>query len=233
MVERIITESKRVMDYLDQVRDLADKNRVPLGFLPESAYREAAIKRHLWIAPADNIGQIRGYLLFGGAYPRLRVFQICVHPDHRLSGAARELIAALKDFGEKFNYQTITARVASELEANNFWQKSGFHIIRTIPGEGNRRSINVYALELDVPSLFHSAQRSISSSYDASSLMGRSIRPLLETPSYVIDLNVFFDVVKKRNHDDEAASIISSALKNEIRLFVRELHRKVTTPVLR
>ena len=177
------------------------------------------MKKSLWIAPAENIGRLRGYLLFGGVYPRLKVFQICVHPDYRLSGTARELIVTLKDFGEKWGYQTITARVASELKANNFWQKSGFHVIRTTPGRGKRRSINVYVLELDVPSLFHTGREPVSSSYDAPSLIGRSIRPLLETPSYVIDLNVFFDVVRKRGHD-EAASILSSALKNEIHLFI-------------
>jgi predicted nucleic acid-binding protein len=45
-------------------------------------------------------------------------------------------------------------------------------------------------------------------------------RPLLSNQTYVLDLNVFFDVVKKRLNRDIAARIISSGLNNEIRVFV-------------
>ena len=44
-------------------------------------------------------------------------------------------------------------------------------------------------------------------------------RPLLPTPSYVIDLNVFFDVVRSRDAG-QSAQILRSALSHEIRLFV-------------
>ena len=219
MAERIVTESAKVMDYLEQVRSLADKNRSALGFLPASAYTEAAMKGNLWIAIDKNTEKLRGYLFFGGVYPQLRVFQICVSSDCRSSGTARELIGALRKYGESFSYQTITARVASELEANRFWQKSDFHIIRQVPGRTAGRTINIYVLVLDVPSLFDIDRHRTPSPYGASPLLAQSIRPLLETPSYVIDLNVFFDVVKQRD-DGESARILSSALNNEIRLFV-------------
>ena len=206
------------MSYIAQVRSLADRNRDALGFLPKSAYTEAAIKGSLWVAIDGNTGKFRGYLLFGGVHPQLKVFQICIHPDYRASGTAQRLIESLKKYGEDNDYQTISAKVASELEANRFWQNSDFHIIRQIPGRTRGRTINVYIFELDVPSLLHTG-RSRDSSTKSSPLLWQPIRPLLETPSYVIDLNVFFDVVKSRD-DGEAAHIISSALNNEIRIFV-------------
>ena len=218
MAEHIIKDSGKVMSYIAQVRSLADRNRDALGFLPESAYTEAATKGSLWVALDGNTENFRGYLLFGGVHPQLKVFQICIRPGYRASGTAQRLIESLKKYGEDNDYQTISAKVASELEANRFWQNSDFHIIRQIPGRTRGRTINVYIFELDVPSLLHTS-RNRDSSTKSSPLLWQPIRPLLETPSYVIDLNVFFDVVKSRD-DGEATHIISSALNNEIRIFV-------------
>ena len=218
MAEHIIKDSGKVTSYIDQVRSLADENRTALGFLPKSAYTEAAMKESLWIALDKNTGNFRGYLLFGGTYPQLKVFQICIHPTDRSSGTAQKLIESLKKYGENHDYQTISARVASELKANRFWQKSGFQIVRQVPARTRGRTINVYVFELDVPSLLHIG-RDRDSSSRSSSLLGQSIRPLLETPSYVSDLNVFFDVVRNRD-DGEAAHIFSAALNNQIRLFI-------------
>ncbi len=217
------------MNYIDQVRSLADENGTALGFLPKSAYTEAAMKESLWVALDGITEGFQGYLLFGGTYPQLRVFQICTHPDHRSSGTAQKLIESLKEYGEEHDYQTISARVASELKANRFWRKSGFQIVRQVPARTPGRTINVYMFELDVPSLLHTG-RSRDSSAKPSPFLEQPIRPLLETPSYVIDLNVFFDVVKNRDYG-EAARIISSALKTKIRLsvtseFIRELERR-------
>ena len=229
MAEHIIKDSGKVTSYIDQVHSLADENRAALGFLPKSAYTEAAMKESLWIALDGTTGSFQGYLLFGGTYPQLKIFQICIHPDYRSSGTATKLIESLKKYGEDHDYQTISARVASELEANRLWQKSGFQIVRQVPARTRGRTINVYIFELDVPSLLHTS-RSRDSSARPSPLLGQSIRPLLETPSYVSDLNVFFDVVRNRD-DGEAAHIFSAALNNQIRLFVtsefaRELERR-------
>ena len=176
------------------------------------------MKGSLWVALDGNTGSLRGYLLFGGVHPQLKIFQICTHPDYRSSGTAKKLIESLKKYGEDHDYQIISAKVASELEANQFWQRSGFHIVRQVPGRTRGRTINVYIFELDVPSLLH-IDRSRDSSAKPSPLLMQPTRPLLETPSYVIDLNVFFDIVKSRD-GGEAAHIISSALKGEIRFFV-------------
>lgn len=146
----------------------------------------------------------------------MKVFQICVHPNHRSSGIARMLVSELIRYSTECGYLNITARVSSRLKANKFWQRSGFHIIRQTPGAPGT-TINLYSLNLDVPSLF--SDESTRSTVKHSTLQIDPRRPLLQTPSYVIDLNVFFDAIQNRDHG-QAAQIIALSLEHTIRLWV-------------
>ena len=213
MRESIVTDPNEVKNYVDEIRRLADANRTALGFLPASVYRESAMKGDLWI-DVDRTRKVRGYLLFGGRFPRLRVSQIFVRPEFRRSGTARTLLEKLRDYGEKHNYLTITARVARELEANRFWEACGFFVTDRIPGEAKRRPLYKYALELDAPSLFPGEPF-----HAADSTRIRFPGPRLSTPSYVIDLNVFFDVLRNRDKG-ESSLVLSMGLNSEVRLFV-------------
>ena len=125
MTDAILDAPAAVAEYVDQIRQLADDNRDALGFLPATAYQEAAMRGCLWVAVEGQAQNLRGYLFFGDRFPRLRVYQVYVCPAGRLSGTARRLIEKLKQFGEAHDYLTITARVASELAANGFWSKLG------------------------------------------------------------------------------------------------------------
>lgn len=223
MSESIVIDPNEVKNYVGEIRRLADANKDALGFLPASVYRESAIKGDLWVA-VDRARKVRGYLLFGGRFPRLRVFQIFVRPEFRGSGTARTLLEKLRDYGERFNYLTITARVARELEANKFWKTCGFLVTDRIPGEATRRPLNKYTLELDVPSLFRGE-----SLRPIDSTQIRYPGPILSTPLYVIDLNVFFDVLRNRD-EEESSLVLSLGLNSEVRLrvtseFVKELER--------
>ena len=229
MTERILKTPAEVQSYIDQVRSLGDANRSALGFLPASAYTETAMKGCLWVAVDQTNKNLMGYLLYGGTYPHLKVFQVHVLPEFRSRGLARRLIKELRKYGEDDNYQTISARVAAELEANRFWQGIGFRIIRRVAG-GSRsgRKLNVYLFELDTPSLFREKIEA-SSQVEGVRQITYPSRPILKTPSYVIDLNVFFDVVGKRD-TGESARILSSGFDGEIKLhvtseFIRELER--------
>ena len=230
MTERILKTPLEVKSYIEQVRSLGDANRSALGFLPASAYTETAMKGCLWVAVDQTNKDLLGYLLFGGTYPHLKVFQVHVLPEFRSRGLARRLLKELRKYGEENNYQTISARVATELEANRFWQGIGFRIIRRVAG-GSRsgRKLNVYLFELDTQSLFREIQTEESFQVEGMRQITYPSRPILKTPSYVIDLNVFFDVVGKRD-TGESARILSSAFNSEIKLhvtseFIRELER--------
>ena len=135
MTEKILQDPGDVMDYIEQVSGLADENRSDFGFLPESAYTEAAMKGYLWIAIDSSTKKLRGYLFFGGTYPHLKIFQIYVCPRFRSAGLGGNLVGTLKKYGEENSWLTIRARVASELKANKFWQGAGFVIVRQVPGK--------------------------------------------------------------------------------------------------
>lgn len=223
MTETILDAPAKVIDYVDQVRRLADANKDALGFLSAIAYEEAATRGCLWVAVSGSARRLRGYLFFGVRFPRLRVYQVYVCPEFRSSGTARALIERLKRYGEDRDYLSISARVASELPANRFWQALGFNVIGRCPGGKKGRTINRYALALNVPSLFGRDQPS----EDARQQL--HVRPVLETRSYVIDLNVFFDAVRDRD-EGEAIRILSMSLDSDMRLavtveFTRELER--------
>ena len=225
MNETIIDAPAEVTAYLDQIRNLADAKRDALGFLPATAYEEAATKGCLWVAVEGSAKKLRGYLFFGVRFPRLRVYQVYVCPEFRSSGTARTLIEKLKSYGEDHDYLTITARVASDLPANGFWRNLGFNIIGRQSGGSRGRTINRYALALDVPSLFGRGQP-VSEGTEQT----LHVRPVLETRSYVIDLNVLFDVLRDRDQG-EAIRVLSMGFDSDMRLavtseFTRELERR-------
>ena len=231
MTESILDVPAEVTGYLDHVRHLADANRGTLGFLPATAYREAAMKGRLWVAvggTTTNARELRGYLFFGDRFPRLRVYQVYVCPRFRASGIARRLINKLKRYGERHEYLTITARVASELPANEFWNSLGFNVTGRCPGGKKGRTINRFGFALDVPSLFGRAQpRGLPTAETIERAV--HIRPVLQTRSYVIDLNIFFDALRDRD-EGEALYILSMGFDSDIRLavtaeFTSELER--------
>ena len=215
MAESILKQVDQVMPYVDQVRRLADSHQDEFGFLHEPVYVESAERGNLWIVIDKASRDFRGYLLLGGRHPRMKVFQAFVHPDHRSSGIGKRLISELIKYSTERGYLNITARVLSQLEANRFWKKVGFHIIKQKPG--TRGTINIYSLNLDVPSLF--GDESDQPSSDQATIQIDPRRPLLQTLTYVIDLNVYFDAVRNRD-SGQSSKIIASALRKEILLYV-------------
>ncbi len=152
---RILTEYQDVEPYLDSVCNLADKNRDSLGFLPASAYRELAVRGRLWPVIDQNSAGPLGYLMFGGRYPHIRVFQLFVTEGARKHGVGKQLISTLKDTAGRWAVQTITARVAADLPANAFWERQGFRLIRQEKGgETTDRVINIRAFEVPYTSLW-------------------------------------------------------------------------------
>lgn len=186
------------MPYIDVVREQADANREALGFLPDRVYREAAEQGKLLVALAVE-GQRQtyaGHLLFGGAYPRARVFQIFLSPSYREKGVGRRLVEDFVHEMEADHYISITANVAADLvQSNAFWKRIGFHVVRTRQGGAARgRSLNVFARDLDTPNLFSLTNPVAYCDRADLRLLNRLST---QAPLYVLDLNVLFDLVKR------------------------------------
>jgi GNAT superfamily N-acetyltransferase len=209
-----------VLPYVGLVRRSADLERDALGFLPDAAYETAASSGRLFVASRAEHGGAKflGHLLFGGSFPHIRVHQLHVIPEARNLGVARSLMNSLTAFAEQRGYMDMTARVASDLHANAVWEKLGFATVRTqVGGAARNRTINVRVRILNTPTLFGYPNGEPVSGLPT---LGRRVSGY--TPVYAIDLNVFFDVVKRRPRVEHASQVIGAALDNVIRLVVAE-----------
>jgi predicted nucleic acid-binding protein/GNAT superfamily N-acetyltransferase len=217
-----------IQPFLEAARTQSDSEREALGFLPASAYLEAAKQGKLFVLILGDTTDTHygGHLLFGGVFPQLRVRQICVVPRYRRQGHATTLIRALKAFGEHEGYLSIVANVASDLEsANSFYGRNGFATRRLKQGGTSRnRIINVRTIELQTPNLFTLMSQQTIPTSD----LIKPHKKSSEIPLYAIDLNVFFDAIKARPRSEDAGAVFEAALRQKIRIaasdeFIREL----------
>lgn len=217
--------------FVKLVQAKADSARDALGFLPSRAYREAADQGKLYVAfvESQNRETYAGHLLFGGVFPKGTVFQLFVDPNYRRAGIGRRLVRTIVSRCQADQYLSITAQVAADLAtANTFWERLRFRTMRSKAGGASRgRSINVRVRDLETPSLFSALE-------SPASPVGVNLRILdrltIKSPLYVIDLNVLYDVVKRRLRAREASSIMNAGFKGLIRVgvteeFIAELQR--------
>ena len=238
MVERyfIRRDFVDIAPFLNAIRAQADSERDALGFLPESAYAEAARQRKLILLIAQDGDQTSyaGHLLFGGIFPLLRVRQIAVTAKSRRNGQATTLLRALIAQGEKEGYLSIVANVATDLMgANSFYERNGFLSVRLKAGGKTRnRKINVQILQLQTPSLI-SLMVGPNQPRTIEILPPKKRTP--DIPIYAIDLNVFYDAIRKRTRSDDAGVVFEAALSHQIRIaasqeFILELQRTSNDP---
>jgi GNAT superfamily N-acetyltransferase/predicted nucleic acid-binding protein len=203
----------------------ADSNRDALGFLPAQAYEQAARQGTLFVAVERHGSEAlyAGHILFGATYPHAKIFQVYVGSEHRKHGIGRQLVQALLALLEEKQYLSVTARVASELPANQFWASLKFDTIATKSGGMARgRTINIRARQFNTPALF-GYRRPVS---------GIPLTDPLPnyTAVYALDLNIFFDVARRRPRSEDGSVVMSAAFNNIVRLmvtqeFVNELRR--------
>ncbi len=222
----ILKEPDDVLPYVERVTATADANTHELGFLPKAVYPESAERGRLWVAVQSYSGEIAGFLHFGGTYPRLRVKQIFTLKAARRRGVAQRLLRELVGYGEEHDMLGITARVAADLQANQFWARSGFALHHTEPGRGTTsRRINVYLRELDAPSLFpREATTPVDARSRAAEELTFSSRPRLRTARWVLDLNIVFDALRQRD-EGESWSLLGAVPFVVTAELIRELER--------
>lgn len=224
---RLLSQRSDVEPYVKRIREAADGEKEAFGFLPARAYDEFAYQGRMIVA-VDSAGTLAGYTLFGGTMPQGRIFQTWACPAFREHGIGRRLLTEVFQILEKSSYLSVRADVAGDLsDANAFYSKLGFEIIRTRPGGKTRgRTINVRVRELSTPSLLDLANA------DASGMGALSINTPSSgrAPLYVLDLNVIFDVTKQRARAPAANRVMATAFENDVRLaitaeLVKELER--------
>ncbi len=228
----ILRKADEVAPYRDQIRRLADSNKDALGFLPAAVYPEQMLRGKLWVAVEGE--EFLGFLLFGGRFPTLKVQQLGVLPEARHRQVGSSLVGHLARYGEQRSYLRIKARVAADLPANSFWESVGFQLVKQEQGGvTTRRIINIRVKTLETPSLFADYREE-----DAKTIQGRQLdfrSPLHSTPSFAIDLNVFFDVTKRRVDHEYSSHVLGEGFRAQVRLFItpefiEELERRTFDP---
>jgi GNAT superfamily N-acetyltransferase/predicted nucleic acid-binding protein len=215
----IITNPSEVGGFVDQVCRAADSDRMALGFLPPTAYSDAAAQGKLWVAVTQVAGKpsYAGHILFGRAFPILRVFQVFVTESFRRRGVASALLRRLIKEAESLNYLIVNAKVAGDLEANRFWEAHGFSVIRTTVGGGARtRQIFLRERRLSTPSLFDLLEAPSAPTDHDLRLVDRLYK---RAPVYVLDVNVLLDLLKNRDRAEDVRQIVSAAMAGAVSLY--------------
>jgi len=216
MHPRILTSYSEIQEFLPILQKHADQNRVSLGFFPTSSYNDTALQGRLWVAIDENSKNYVGHLFFGGRYPHLKIFQLFILKEYRQLRIASMLLDKLVEYGESRSYLTIVSRVAADLASNKFWERADFQLIRQKPGGKTRgRIINIRIKELNTPSLFKNANLNIQRSNSLETI-GYSNKPLVSSPSYAIDLNILFDVIRERSKNNDLALLLGAAFNNQL-----------------
>ena len=116
------------------IQKFADSNKKSFGFLPKSAFVEQASNGRLWVAADIEKKKCLGYLMFGGRFPTLKIFQLFVSKNFRKQQIGTELLSEFEAYAEKNNFLSVYARVAADLASNKFWDKSGYALIKQVKG---------------------------------------------------------------------------------------------------
>lgn len=211
----IFKRAAEVSRFSRVVQEQGDSEREVLGFLPRCVYSEAAAQGKLFVATIIVAGEehYAGHLLFGGRFPHLRVFQLYTLPQFRGRHIGRALIDALAVDAESQYYFTISARVAADLPANEFWERMGFRTIRTESGGiTTGRRINLRRRELESPTLFNIPGIARPAAFPTLARVGQ--------PIFALDVNVFMDVIKDRPRGEHAGRLLTASMSGMLRLFV-------------
>ena len=125
-VERWVRPQPAVPDALHYVEALSRKHYEEIGFLPKPRLEQYHQAGQLWMQ-AEN-SEPCGFLVWGNGWPVLRVYQVCIQYDaqRRMHGA--ELVGRLIRKAEVEGYERISAWVADDIPANDFWHSMGFRL---------------------------------------------------------------------------------------------------------
>jgi GNAT superfamily N-acetyltransferase len=125
--------------------NLLKRNSGALGFLPRAAILEKVLKRHVRLAVLD--GMPAGYLIHGSlAREEVRVFQAAVRGDARRRHLGRALVEDLVRRATLAGARAISLRCLDDLNANAFWQSSGFRLAGKEPGRTG--TLNIWGIRL-------------------------------------------------------------------------------------
>ncbi|WP_433660723.1 GNAT family N-acetyltransferase [Nocardia sp. CA-128927] len=135
-----------------KVVKLGDRARKTLGFMPPAVYYDAAAKH--WLLAAMLHGEPVGYVLFRLPRDEVVLTHVCVHPDFRKSGIAKQLVDQVSDLHSA--RQGIKAKCRDDYDGiANVWTGLGFTPRARARGRGHdRKSMTIWWRDHEHPNLF-------------------------------------------------------------------------------
>ena len=229
---RVLDRYHEVIAFLPKVIEASDAHRNLLGFIPRSVFQEFARQHEIFVLACeqDETPFYVGHLLFARRYPKAKVLQLFVCQEYRGQKYSRLLCDHLVGRLTREGFTSIYARVGEDMRiANEAWQAMGFRVQRTEHGGvTTKRTIVVRVKELDSPQLFPTQKVHHSGPIG----LLRSIST--ETPLFLLDLNVLFDLSPRRARHEEALSVFQAERANFCKLaisdeMIEELTRTTTS----
>ena len=109
-------------DMLQDVKTLWSSHRATLGFFPDGAFEEYMAKG--WIVIASEDGQLLGYTIYRLNRGRAAIVHLCVDPNQRGKGIARQLVDAVKQRTSETEGIIVSCR--RDFEAHKMWHHFDF-----------------------------------------------------------------------------------------------------------
>lgn len=137
--------------------DLARKNSEALSFIPRPRIEAYAEAGQLLVATEN--GEPCGFLIYGGGWPILKVYQCCIQYDARRRHAGLDLVRRLIAIAAA-RCQDISLWCADDLDANEFWRSAGFSLVGQREGGTRRgRKHNAWYLRVAAPTLTFTVEK--------------------------------------------------------------------------
>lgn len=130
---------------LEDIKAIADNNKIELGFLIRSAIKESILEERLCVS--KNGGEIIGFIRFRHRKDNVtKIYDMCVRKENRRQNHGKKIIDFLKAHSRCKGKTEIQLKCPENLDANNFYRKTGFELIRI--EEGKKRRLKIWRLKL-------------------------------------------------------------------------------------
>lgn len=139
------------MDITNWIVGLMRHNYEAVGFVTEPTVRDRYVALGRYVLQTDERGKAVGYLLHGPCKPgrTMTIIQHCIELDKRNRGYGQAAVQEVVRRAKLLNAAGIRLRVASDLEAVQFWQSCGFVPYDVVPG-GKKRNRMIIKMCLDL-----------------------------------------------------------------------------------
>lgn len=137
----LIQIRRAVINDLDVVKEIADKQRTEFGFVLRPSLEKSIINHEMFVA--SNNQKIIGFVDYHlRKDSQVTLYHIAVMKDYQHMGIGSCLLDSLYSEAIGAGKEFILLKCPTDLKANSFYEVYGFSLIQTI--DGRKRPLNVW-----------------------------------------------------------------------------------------